>query len=117
MIGIVTAQLFHLQRATTKHASHGYFALGKPLAAVFQIAAILVAAIGTHRFWRQQMNMSRGKVWAGGWEVYVIMATMLLVRSLHLPSILRIFLPADRFLKLLTLVFTLLIAANVTVEF
>lgn len=81
MIGIVTAQLFHLQRTESPHASFGYFALGKPLAALLQIAAIVVTAIGSHRFWRQQMNMSRGKVWAGGWEIYAIMGTMLLVCS------------------------------------
>ena len=83
MIGIVTAQLFNLQRLTVTHPSFGYFALGKPLAALFQISAIAVTTVGAHRFWRQQMCMSRGKVQAGGWEVYAIMGTMLLVRSTH----------------------------------
>ena len=77
------AQLFSLQRSKSAHVTLGYFTLGKPLAALFQIAAIIVITIGAHRFWRQQMNMSRGKVWAGGWEIYVIMVTMLLVCSEH----------------------------------
>ena len=83
MIGVVVAQLFSLQVSKSPHVALGYFALGKPLAALFQITAIIVTAIGAHRFWRQQMNMSRGKVWAGGWEIYVIMVTMLLVCSNH----------------------------------
>lgn len=81
MIGVVTSQLFSLQRAVVTLPAFGYFALGKPLGALFQIAAMLVTAIGAHRFWRQQMNMARGRVWAGGWEVYAIMITMFLVCS------------------------------------
>lgn len=80
MIGVVTAQLFNLQASAASQPALGYFALGKPLGALFQIAAMFVTIVGAHRFWRQQINMARGKVWAGGWEVYAIMVTMFLVR-------------------------------------
>ncbi|KAG9532936.1 hypothetical protein KCU93_g588, partial [Aureobasidium melanogenum] len=81
MLGIVTAQLFSLQRSPNPENDpvFGYHALGKPLAGLFQSAAIVVILIGGHRFWRQQMNMARGKVWAGGWEIWTIMGFMLLV--------------------------------------
>ncbi|CAD0085806.1 unnamed protein product [Aureobasidium mustum] len=49
------------------------------LAGLFQSAAIVVIIIGAHRFWRQQMNMARGRVWAGGWEIWTIMGFMLLL--------------------------------------
>jgi hypothetical protein len=83
MLGIVTAQLFSLQRSVDpKHDPiFGYRDLGKPLAGLFQSAAIVVVLFGGHRFWRQQMNMARGKVWAGGWEIWTIMGFMLLVSS------------------------------------
>lgn len=81
MLGIVTAQLFSLQRSPDPENDpvFGYHTLGKPLAGLFQSAAIVVILIGGHRFWRQQMNMARGKVWAGGWEIWTIMGFMLLV--------------------------------------
>jgi uncharacterized membrane protein YidH (DUF202 family) len=104
MMGIVIAQLFSLQHSPEK-AAFGYHALGKPLAAVFESAAIVVIMIGGHRFWRQQMNMARGKVWAGGWEVWVIMVFMLVVSNLPVSfcssfSLLRLF-----FLLVLTLAY------------
>jgi hypothetical protein len=81
MLGIVTAQLFSLQRSVdpAHDPIFGYHTLGKPLAGLFQSAAIVVILIGGHRFWRQQMNMARGRVWAGGWEIWSIMGFMLLV--------------------------------------
>ena len=79
MLGIVTAQLFSLQHSQHPDPVFGYHALGRPLAALFQSAAIVVILVGGHRFWRQQMNMARGRVWAGGWEIWSIMAFMLLV--------------------------------------
>lgn len=102
MLGIVTAQLFSLQRSVDPEHDpiFGYHTLGKPLAGLFQSAAIVVILIGGHRFWRQQMNMARGKVWAGGWEIWSIMGFMLLVSSssshLHLHQI-----PHSRLLVLL----------------
>jgi uncharacterized membrane protein YidH (DUF202 family) len=86
MLGIVTAQLFSLQRSVdpAHDPIFGYHTLGKPLAGLFQSAAIVVILIGGHRFWRQQMNMARGRVWAGGWEIWSIMGFMLLVSFLSL---------------------------------
>lgn len=79
MLGIVTAQLFSLQNSPESDPGFGYHALGRPLATLFQAAAVVVILIGGHRFWRQQMNMARGTVWAGGWEITVIMSFMLIV--------------------------------------
>lgn len=79
MIGVVIAQLFRLQHTAAPSPVFGYFILAKPLAALFQIVAMLLSVVGAHRFWRQQMNMARGKIVAGGWEVYLVMITVLLV--------------------------------------
>jgi hypothetical protein len=86
MLGIVTAQLFSLQRSVdpAHDPIFGYRTLGKPLAGLFQSAAIVVILVGGHRFWRQQMNMARGRVWAGGWEIWTIMGFMLLVSFVSL---------------------------------
>ncbi|KAF2088104.1 hypothetical protein K490DRAFT_14760, partial [Saccharata proteae CBS 121410] len=73
MVGVIIAQLFRLQHSPTPDPVLGYYVLGIPLGACFIIAAILVAAIGAFRFWRQQNAMTRGKVLAGGWEIYCIM--------------------------------------------
>lgn len=112
MIGVVTAQLFNLQASAASQPALGYFALGKPLGALFQTAAMFVTIVGAHRFWRQQINMARGKVWAGGWEVYAIMVTMFLVRPgkfmVKPKLILR--------LKLVALIFALLITVDVKEE-
>jgi len=56
--------------------------LGRPLGALFQVAAMALALIGAHRFWRQQMSMARGKVWASGWEIYAIMVMLVMVSSI-----------------------------------
>lgn len=79
IIGVVIAQLFRLQHTATPNAVIGYFVLGKPLAVIFQVAAIITSMLGAHRFWRQQMSMARGTVISGGWELYSLMAAMLLV--------------------------------------
>lgn len=106
--------MLNLQRLTSIHVPAGYFALSKPLGAIFQIAAVMVIIIGAHRFWRQQMNMARGKILVGGWELYAIMATMLLVRSGK-----RVHDHPDtngRSLQLVLLVFALLIAIDIREE-
>ncbi|KAH0368390.1 hypothetical protein KCU65_g4012, partial [Aureobasidium melanogenum] len=124
MLGIVTAQLFSLQRSPDPENDpvFGYHTLGKPLAGLFQSAAIVVILIGGHRFWRQQMNMARGKVWAGGWEIWTIMGFMLLVSCsrcfsfiLKLPFLLdSVGLTSAFYLQLLVCVFGLLIACDAT---
>jgi len=74
MTGVIIAQMFRLQRSPTPSTKFGYFVSGEPLAACFIASAIVVLLIGAIRFWRQQGAMTRGKVWAGGWEVYATMA-------------------------------------------
>ena len=81
MTGVTIAQLFRLQHSYHPDAEFGFFVTGKPLAACFIGAAIVVVGLGAIRFWRQQSAMSRGKVWAGGWEVKVIMVLAVLVSS------------------------------------
>ena len=68
-LAAIIAQLFRLQRSSQPDLELGYFVLGKPLACMCVVAAIIVSILGTWRFWRQQNAMLRGKVWAGGWEM------------------------------------------------
>ncbi|EOD51906.1 hypothetical protein UCRNP2_1303 [Neofusicoccum parvum UCRNP2] len=81
MTGVVIAQLMRLQHAPNPDPTFGYHALGKPLAAVFIIAAIAMVLLGAFRFWRQQNAMVRGKVFAGGWEILTIMIGSLLLTT------------------------------------
>jgi len=73
MTGVVIAQLFRLQRSPTANPTFGFYVTGEPLAACFIASSIVVVLLGAFRFWRQQGAMTRGKVWAGGWEVYATM--------------------------------------------
>ncbi|TKA77034.1 hypothetical protein B0A49_02317 [Cryomyces minteri] len=57
MIGVTVAQLFRIQHAPSPSPVFGYFVLGKPLAAVFEAAAILMTLLGAYRSWRQQNAM------------------------------------------------------------
>ncbi|KAI9687048.1 MAG: hypothetical protein M1822_002458 [Bathelium mastoideum] len=79
MLGIIIAQLFRLQHSIDPSNTFGYFILGKPLAAVMECVAMFTALVGAHRFWRQQMAMTRGKCWAGGWEILLIGAAAIVV--------------------------------------
>ncbi|KAL1631367.1 hypothetical protein SLS54_000126 [Diplodia seriata] len=83
MTGVMIAQLMRLQHAPNPDPHYGYHALGKPLAAVFIIAAIAMVILGAFRFWRQQNAIVRGKVFAGGWEILTIMigSTIVSARS------------------------------------
>lgn len=81
MTGILIAQLFRLQHTSAPNLTFGFFVVGVPLAAIFIFAAIVIVCIGAFRFWRQQSAMVRGKVWAGGWEVNVIMVGSILVST------------------------------------
>ncbi|QIW95888.1 hypothetical protein AMS68_001406 [Peltaster fructicola] len=82
-MGVLVAQTYRLQHAPNPNPVFGYYTLGKPVAAIMQTSALLVLLVGSHRFWRQQSAMVRGKIHAGGWEVYVVGAyTLLLLISL-----------------------------------
>ncbi|KAK4959575.1 hypothetical protein LTR66_011249 [Elasticomyces elasticus] len=74
MIGVLMAQLYRLQHSLVPSTTFGYFVISKPLAAIFEIAAIVLVLLGAYRSWRQQNAMARGKVWVGGWEIWWIMS-------------------------------------------
>ncbi|GAB7344720.1 hypothetical protein MBLNU457_3190t1 [Dothideomycetes sp. NU457] len=75
--GVTVSQLLRLAHSVDPDQFFGYYVLGRPLGAMFQVAAMILALIGAHRFWRQQMSMARGKVWASGWEIYTIWGLLL----------------------------------------
>lgn len=52
---------------------------GFAVAVCFIIAAVLVVLLGAVRYWRQQTAMARGKVWAGGFELLLIMGLVISV--------------------------------------
>jgi len=81
-LGVTLTQLLRLDHQLNPTETAGYYFVGRPLGALFQIGAISLALVGAHRFWRQQMSMARGKVRAGGWEIYAIMISFFLVREL-----------------------------------
>ncbi|KAK2758768.1 hypothetical protein FQN54_003460 [Arachnomyces sp. PD_36] len=68
-LGVIIAQLFRLQMKSDSGPALGFDDLGIPLACGCYGAAILIALMGSYRFWRQQSAMARGKVYAGGWEL------------------------------------------------
>ena len=76
---MTVTQLLRLAHSINPNQFFGYYVLGKPLGALFQVAAMILTLIGAHRYWRQQMSMARGKVWASGWEIYVIWSLLLVV--------------------------------------
>ncbi|KAF2154630.1 hypothetical protein K461DRAFT_266022 [Myriangium duriaei CBS 260.36] len=60
MVGITTTQLFRIQLKVSMYPTKiGYFSLGIPLGAAFQVAAMILVAISCHRYLRQQMSMAR----------------------------------------------------------
>jgi uncharacterized membrane protein YidH (DUF202 family) len=81
--GVTIAQLFRLAGSITPGQKP--LAPGLPLAACFIISAMLVVLLGAVRFWRQQTAMARGKVWAGGFEILLIIALFVLVSLLFWP--------------------------------
>lgn len=80
MLGVIIAQLLRLQRSENPDPKLGFFVSGVPLASICIIAAVIVLLGGTFRFWRQQNAILRGKVYAGGWEIAIILVTGLMAR-------------------------------------
>jgi hypothetical protein len=72
MQGVLVAQLFRLQRPTAKAGHLSFYHVGIPLSVACHSVAVVVALIGAFRFWRQQSAISRGKVYAGGWELNLV---------------------------------------------
>jgi len=83
MIGVTVAQLYRLQHTEHPNSVFGYFVLSKPVASMFQCAALGTALLGAVRFFRQQSAMAIGRVHAGGWEVFTIGFFVFFVR--HVP--------------------------------
>lgn len=79
MLGVIVAQLYRLQHSASPDPVFGYFALSKPLSAILQCSALGMILLGGIRFWRQQSAMARGKVYACGFEILIIMGFMGLV--------------------------------------
>jgi uncharacterized membrane protein YidH (DUF202 family) len=71
--GVTIAQLFHLQHAPNANRNFGFYVIGRPLSVIFNGMAILMILIGAYRFWRLQHGLVRGKAYAGGWEILLIM--------------------------------------------
>lgn len=69
MQGVLIAQLFRLQRSKSSGDRLMFYQVGIPLSVAFYCVAVVVALIGAYRFWRQQSAISKGKVYAGGWEL------------------------------------------------
>lgn len=61
-----------LQHSPKPNPLIGFYVLGKPLACICQVAAIITLLIGSIRSWRHQNAIVRGKALAGGFEVIFI---------------------------------------------
>ncbi|GKZ38803.1 hypothetical protein AbraIFM66950_011298 [Aspergillus brasiliensis] len=72
MQGVLIAQLFRLQHLASPDTALGFYEVGVPLAVSCYGVAILIAAMGAHRFWKQQNVVALGTVYAGGWELNCI---------------------------------------------
>ncbi|KAJ5617372.1 hypothetical protein N7537_002486 [Penicillium hordei] len=87
MQGVLVAQLFRLQRPSQTVDRLSFHEVGIPLSVACHVVAVVVALIGAFRFWRQQNAITRGKVYAGGWELnsvgillfIVILASLVLI--------------------------------------
>ncbi|KAF2482510.1 hypothetical protein BDY17DRAFT_238324, partial [Neohortaea acidophila] len=72
IMGIIIAQLYRLEHSPHPSKVYGYYVLSKPVAVVFQSAALCMISIGAIRFFRQQNAMAVGKARSGGWEILFI---------------------------------------------
>jgi uncharacterized membrane protein YidH (DUF202 family) len=72
--GIMIAQLLRLDSllSTPSKPTPNHAIGGLPLAAAFIIGSIVTVLMGAIRFWRQQVAMAEGKVWAGGPELLFV---------------------------------------------
>ena len=83
MLAVIIAQLFHLQHTIKPDPILGFYVVGVPLATVCNGAAVVVVLLGAYRFWRQQNALTRGKIYAGGWEILATGTVVLLVGFGH----------------------------------
>ena len=118
MAGVLTAQLFHLQRSVSPNPMMGFFVIGIPLSATFVGFGMLVLLVGAYRFWLQQNAMIRGKVYAGGWDINCLMILSILVSSRDFfspfpSSFLQILDSADKQGKICTVAFVLVTTVDI----
>ena len=70
---------------------------------------MIILALGTYRFWRQQNAMLRGKVHAGGWETnavgILIVVVCIICRSIRAQKLIQE--------QAIVLIFVLLIAVDI----
>lgn len=83
MTGVIIAQLYRIQHASSPSPTIGFYVIGLPLSVTFIGMAIFVLLVGAIRFWRLQNALVRGKALAGGWEITAIMAASALVSRQH----------------------------------
>ena len=83
MQGVLIAQLFRLQRHPPEKPGSkiGFYEISVPLSASCHGIAAIVAFVGAYRFWKQQNAISKGKIYAGGWELNFIGTLVALVSS------------------------------------
>ncbi|KAI9729732.1 MAG: hypothetical protein M1834_006683 [Cirrosporium novae-zelandiae] len=73
MISVAISQVFLLSDSGTPASDTDFHRFGKPLAAVLAGFALLVALMGSARYFRQQAYMSmRGKYSSGGFDILLI---------------------------------------------
>ena len=86
MQGVLIAQLFRLQRVPPEKTGSkiGFYEVGIPLSVSCHGVALIVAVVGAYRFWKQQNAVSKGKVYAGGWEMILIGILVALVSLIPL---------------------------------
>lgn len=80
VFGVACAQLFRLEGSIDPSLISTFFHLGKPVGAVAQGIAILIAMIGGFRAWQQQQRLLRGRVQGPSWETRAVVLAMLAVR-------------------------------------
>jgi hypothetical protein len=82
MTGVLTAQIFRLQRVANPDPHFGFYVIGRPLSILFMSMGIVVVLVGALRCWKLQNALVRGKAQAGGWEVLLVMGLSILVSGL-----------------------------------
>ncbi|KAI9840553.1 MAG: hypothetical protein M1837_001533 [Sclerophora amabilis] len=72
MVAVFVVQLLVLQHSPHPNPNFGFHVIGKPIAYALIVSAMALNVVGTHRFWRQQGAVLRGKILTGGWEVLLV---------------------------------------------
>lgn len=80
MLAAITAQLTVINHAPSPSPMFGFHALGKPLAVILAVCALICSAVGGLRWWRLQQGMLRGVAISGGKEVVIVGCVVGVVR-------------------------------------